>query len=274
MTECRRGGLLRLHSMEDRRAWGGTQMRILKIVPCVRPAVMLPAVVLLFSLIWGFNAQALAADDSAEIQNVIIEEADIISQWGTEGESSITLSGEYTADLTLGTLTMPGAYIQAYVTVKNENDFAVEIAEISQDTDLPADLYFEVTTPEEDQDTIEAGSSAVFAVTVGWDPDSSANLEYQEYGFQIILTYEEDSVSLAVQTGADDGGTSAASAGTQGDTGDDADDTADAGLTTGTGDVKAGDSSTVLLWMLLIICCAAVLLGIAEGRRRKNGSEK
>ena len=250
MTECRRGGLPRLHSMENRRAGGGTQMRILKIVP---------ALVLLFSLTWGFHTETLAADDSAAIRNVVIEEADIISQWGIEGESSITLSGENTADLILGTLTMPGAYIQAYVTVKNENDFAVEIAEISQDTDLPADLYFEVATQEAGQDTIEAGSSAVFVVTFGWDPDSSADLEYQEYGFQIILTYEENSVSLETTT----------------DTGDnDTDDTADAGRTAKTGDVKTGDSGTVLLWMLLTICCAAVLFLIAKGRYQKNGSEK
>ena len=222
-------------------------MHILKRISPVRPAIWIFALLLTLAVIQCLSVQTLAASDAVSVQNVSISRADIISRHMVDGESSITLSDEYTAELSIGTLTMPGAYLQASITVKNENDFAVKIAGISQDTVLSEDLFFEVTTEEENLDTIEAGASAVFLVTAGWDSASTANLEYQEYGFQIVLTCEEDSVSLNVQTGE-----------------------ADAETESGSGSVQTGDRNQTFWWVLLILCSAAGIGLILKSRRRKE----
>lgn len=148
---------------------------------------------ILFVFLFLYSATVNAYTDTSKNYEVSMSRAEIQSEYGIAGESSV-LFDKNTVFLKLGDFKFPGAYAKIYIEVKNAGNSPVTLTDLY--VEQPSLDYIELIMPEfEKNEILMPNDSSGFLVIVRWRNDSSYSTENKENGnfsFKLLYTSEND----------------------------------------------------------------------------------
>ena len=148
---------------------------------------------ILFVFLFLYSATVNAYTDTSKNYEVSVSRAEIQSEYGIAGESSV-LFNKNTVFPKLGDFKFPGAYAKIYIEVKNAGNSPVTLADLY--VEQPSLDYIELIMPEfEKNEILMPNDSSGFSIIVRWRNDSSYNTENKENGnfsFKLLYTSEND----------------------------------------------------------------------------------
>ena len=148
---------------------------------------------ILFVFLFLYSATVNAYTDTSKNYEVSVSRAEIQSEYGIAGESSV-LFDKNTVSPKLGDFKFPGAYAQIYIEVKNTENSPVTLADLY--VEQPSLDYIELIMPElEKNEILMPNDSSGFSIIVRWRNDSSYSTENKENGnfsFKLLYISEND----------------------------------------------------------------------------------
>lgn len=160
---------------------------------------------ILFVFLFLYSATVNAYTDTSKDYEVSVSRAEIQSEYGIAGESSV-LFDKNTISPKLGDFKFPGAYAQIYIEVKNTGNSPVTLADLY--VEQPSLDYIELIMPEfEKNEILMPNDSSGFSIIVRWRNDSSYSTENKENGnfsFKLLYISENDTEVIdntSVKTG-------------------------------------------------------------------------
>lgn len=187
-----------------------------------------------------------------------VESVKVTASGAMQGEPTVTEVNAQAWQVTLGNLTMPGAYAQFEVVVVNDGTADLTITE-SHQTDFPAeDLYLDVSVVS-GGNTLKPGERITLLVETGWDEASAANFEEKVYGtFSLVLYCEGDSVIVGPDSSDNSSTDKKQNGGNKTVT------------AVKTAAPKTGDLADLEVWTVMITMAACVLLLAGLVHRRQS----
>lgn len=160
---------------------------------------------ILFVFLFLYSATVNAYTDTSKNYEVSVSRAEIQSEYGIAGESSV-LFDKNTVFPKLGDFKFPGAYAKIYIEVKNTGNSPVTLTDLY--VEQPSLDYIELIMAEfEKNEILMPNDSSGFSIIVRWRNDSSYSTENKENGnfsFKLLYISENDTEVIdntSVKTG-------------------------------------------------------------------------